>query len=113
MSVARLSSSFARPARRRAVQNLVVHRIDSHRHLHARVRGLELDSKPGVAAHSATGARLAPRAIAVVERADAEFFADVPTAEALSLLRRLAGSFDARATATGSARSRASRKRAV
>jgi len=37
------------------------------------------------------GARLAPRAIAVVERTDAEFFADVPTGEALSLLRRLAG----------------------
>jgi hypothetical protein len=55
---------------------------------------------------SATGARLAPRAIAVVERAHAEFFADVPTGEALALLRRLAGSFDGQATATVSARGR-------
>lgn len=35
------------------------------------------------------GARLAPRAIAVVEQVDAEFFADVPTTEALRFLRRL------------------------
>jgi DNA-binding MarR family transcriptional regulator len=35
------------------------------------------------------GARLAPRAIAVVEQVDAEFFADVPTTEALRILRRL------------------------
>jgi len=36
------------------------------------------------------GARLAPRAIAVVQRVDAEFFEEVPTANALRLLRRLA-----------------------
>jgi DNA-binding MarR family transcriptional regulator len=36
------------------------------------------------------GARLAPRAIAVVEQVDANFFADVPAADALRLLRRLA-----------------------
>jgi DNA-binding MarR family transcriptional regulator len=37
------------------------------------------------------GARLAPRAIAVVERVDAEFFEEVPPADALHLLRKLAG----------------------
>jgi DNA-binding MarR family transcriptional regulator len=36
------------------------------------------------------GARLAPRAIAVVQRVDAEFFHEVPTADALQLLRHLA-----------------------
>jgi len=36
------------------------------------------------------GARLAPRAIAVVERVDAEFFEEAPPADALQLLRRLA-----------------------
>ena len=36
------------------------------------------------------GARLAPRAIAVVERADATFFEAVPVADAMELLRRLA-----------------------
>jgi DNA-binding MarR family transcriptional regulator len=36
------------------------------------------------------GAALAPRAIAAVEQADAQFFEDVPAAETLSLLRRLA-----------------------
>lgn len=36
------------------------------------------------------GAELAPRAIAAVEQADAEFFAAVPLDEALPLLRRLA-----------------------
>jgi DNA-binding MarR family transcriptional regulator len=35
------------------------------------------------------GARLAPRAIAVVEQVDSEFFADVPGPQALRLLRRL------------------------
>jgi DNA-binding MarR family transcriptional regulator len=35
------------------------------------------------------GARLAPRAIAVVEQVDADFFAGVPQAEAVGLLRRL------------------------
>ena len=35
------------------------------------------------------GARLAPRAIAVVERVDAEFFEEAPPADALQLLRRL------------------------
>jgi DNA-binding MarR family transcriptional regulator len=35
------------------------------------------------------GARLAPRAIAVVERVDSEFFADVPVGQTLSFLRRL------------------------
>jgi DNA-binding MarR family transcriptional regulator len=35
------------------------------------------------------GARLAPRAIAVVEQVDAQFFADVPEREALRFLRRL------------------------
>jgi len=35
------------------------------------------------------GARLAPRAIAVVEEVDARFFADVPATEALRFLRRL------------------------
>jgi DNA-binding MarR family transcriptional regulator len=36
------------------------------------------------------GARLAPRAIAIVEAVDAAFFADVPARETLRLLRRLA-----------------------
>jgi DNA-binding MarR family transcriptional regulator len=36
------------------------------------------------------GARLAPRAIAVVEHVDADFFGDIPTADALGLLRKLA-----------------------
>jgi hypothetical protein len=36
------------------------------------------------------GARLAPRAIAIVEAVDARFFADVPTRETLRFLRRLA-----------------------
>jgi DNA-binding MarR family transcriptional regulator len=36
------------------------------------------------------GARLATRAIAIVEEVDADFFADVPRAETLRLLRRLA-----------------------
>jgi DNA-binding MarR family transcriptional regulator len=57
---------------------------------------------------TAKGARLAPRAIAVVEQADARFFADVPTAEALQLLRRLAGSFDRRGE-IGAERPRAKR----
>jgi hypothetical protein len=35
------------------------------------------------------GARLTPRAIAVVEQVDAEFFAEVTRAEALRFLRRL------------------------
>jgi DNA-binding MarR family transcriptional regulator len=37
------------------------------------------------------GSRLAPRAIEAVERADAEFFAEVPRKSALDLLARLAG----------------------
>jgi DNA-binding MarR family transcriptional regulator len=36
-----------------------------------------------------SGARLARRAISVVEQADAEFFADAPQRQTLSLLRRL------------------------
>jgi DNA-binding MarR family transcriptional regulator len=36
------------------------------------------------------GAKLAPRAVAIVERVDSDFFADVPEGEALPLLRRLA-----------------------
>jgi len=35
------------------------------------------------------GARLAPRAIAVVEQVDAEFFEEVPATDALQVLRRL------------------------
>ena len=35
------------------------------------------------------GARLAPRAIALVEQVDAKFFEDVPAADALQVLRRL------------------------
>ena len=35
------------------------------------------------------GKQLAPRAIAVVEQVDTQFFADVPQAEALCVLRRL------------------------
>src|SRR5437870_4629489 len=35
------------------------------------------------------GARLAPRAIALVEQVDAEFFADIPRPEAVGFLRRL------------------------
>jgi len=40
---------------------------------------------------TARGAELAPRAIAAVERADAEFFEPVPTGPALAMLRTLAG----------------------
>jgi DNA-binding MarR family transcriptional regulator len=36
------------------------------------------------------GARLAPRAIAIVEQVDSRFFADLPKREALRFLRRLA-----------------------
>lgn len=36
------------------------------------------------------GARLAPRAIAVVEAVDAEFFSELPAADAVVFLRRLA-----------------------
>jgi DNA-binding MarR family transcriptional regulator len=36
------------------------------------------------------GAKLAPRAIAVVEQVDSEFFADIPEPQTLSFLRRLA-----------------------
>jgi DNA-binding MarR family transcriptional regulator len=36
------------------------------------------------------GTRLAPRAIAVVERVDAEFFSELPAADAVDLLGRLA-----------------------
>ena len=39
---------------------------------------------------TARGAELAPRAIAAVERADAEFFEPVPADRALAMLRRLA-----------------------
>ena len=35
------------------------------------------------------GARLAPRAIAIVERVDSDFFADLPEGQALRFLRRL------------------------
>lgn len=49
------------------------------------------------------GARLAPRAIAVVERTDAEFFADISTDQALRLLRRLARPVDGRANPKASA----------
>jgi DNA-binding MarR family transcriptional regulator len=35
------------------------------------------------------GARLAPRAIAVVQQVDADFFGDIPAAEARSFLRKL------------------------
>jgi DNA-binding MarR family transcriptional regulator len=38
---------------------------------------------------SRRGAQLAPRAIAIVERVDSDFFADVPEREALRFLRRL------------------------
>ena len=41
---------------------------------------------------TARGAELAPRAIAAVEEADRAFFEPVPTASALVMLRRLAGS---------------------
>jgi DNA-binding MarR family transcriptional regulator len=40
---------------------------------------------------TARGAELAPRAIAAVERADAEFFEPVATGPALAMLRTLAG----------------------
>jgi DNA-binding MarR family transcriptional regulator len=36
------------------------------------------------------GARLAPRAIAVVQQVDADFFGSIPAAEAASFLRQLA-----------------------
>jgi DNA-binding MarR family transcriptional regulator len=42
------------------------------------------------------GARLAPRAIAVVEEVDREFFAGVPAHDAVRLLRRLASVGDQR-----------------
>jgi DNA-binding MarR family transcriptional regulator len=37
------------------------------------------------------GARLAPRAIAIVQQVDAEFFEEVPGEDAMRLLRQLAG----------------------
>jgi DNA-binding MarR family transcriptional regulator len=45
------------------------------------------------------GAKLAPRAIAVVEQVDSEFFADVPEGQALRFLRRLVQLPEPRATA--------------
>jgi DNA-binding MarR family transcriptional regulator len=45
------------------------------------------------------GARLAPRAIAIVEEVDAHFFADLPKRDALRFLRRLAQRRDAGANA--------------
>jgi DNA-binding MarR family transcriptional regulator len=45
------------------------------------------------------GARLAPRAIAIVEQVDSDFFADLPEAEALCFLRRLVRGPDAGADA--------------
>jgi DNA-binding MarR family transcriptional regulator len=56
-----------------------------------------------------SGARLAPRAIAVVEQVDADFFADVPAPDALRVLRRLVQSDAVAATAgkrTGSSAGR-------
>jgi DNA-binding MarR family transcriptional regulator len=44
------------------------------------------------------GARLAPRAIAIVEKVDSNFFADVPAPEAMRFLRRLAQPANAGAT---------------
>jgi DNA-binding MarR family transcriptional regulator len=63
---------------------------------------------------SKRGAELAPRAIAVVEQVDSEFFADVPERQTLSFLRRLAqlpntGAADATGTKS---KSRPSRSRA-
>jgi DNA-binding MarR family transcriptional regulator len=49
-----------------------------------------LDTRARLLRVTRPGARLAPRAIAVVERVDAEFFDEVP-ADALRLLRGLAG----------------------
>ena len=46
------------------------------------------------------GAQLAPRAVAVVEQVDADFFADVPDREALRFLRPLARPPDARVSMT-------------
>ena len=43
------------------------------------------------------GAELAPQAIAAVEQVDAAFFAGIPAAEALSMLRALAGAPQPRA----------------
>jgi len=48
------------------------------------------DSRARTIAVTATGRRLAPRAIAVVERVDAEYFADVDVDAAVTLLGRLA-----------------------
>ena len=48
------------------------------------------DSRAKRVAVTERGAELAPRAIEAVERADAEFFRPVETADALGLLRRLA-----------------------
>jgi DNA-binding MarR family transcriptional regulator len=50
------------------------------------------------------GARLAPRAIAVVEQVDSQFFADVPGPQALRFLRRLVQLPDAGADARVSTR---------
>ena len=66
------------------------------------LRGLEAKGLVERAAHPSdgrarllrvtrTGARLAPRAIAAVEAADAEFFGDKDAARTLSVLTRLAG----------------------
>jgi len=65
------------------------------------------------------GARLAPRAIALVEQVDTQFFADVPGPEALRFLRRLvqpptaraAGPVDSKTDRTRSASPTHSRRR--
>ena len=51
----------------------------------------EADSRARRLRVTPKGARLARRAIAVVEQADAQFFAGVPAVQAVQLLRRLAG----------------------
>jgi DNA-binding MarR family transcriptional regulator len=48
------------------------------------------DSRARLLRVTRQGARLAPRAIAVVQRVDAEFFEEAPPVDALQLLRRLA-----------------------
>ncbi len=54
------------------------------------------DTRARLIAVTSAGAGLAPRAIAAVERVDAEFFAPVPTQAAIELLTRLgAGTLNA------------------
>lgn len=72
----KMTSQVLRTLERKGLVERTIHEADG------RARRLQITQR---------GARLAPRAVAVVEAVDAEFFAEVPSADAVELLGRLAG----------------------